>query len=346
MVDFPLYIYPLLVAFSLTVLFQIVFLLTPFFQGALFRRPERRVREKSPVRLGGVAMIMGFGCTILFDPNLVITREISGMLLGIGGILIFGLWDDVKPLNWRAQLFFQVALAILVFLFGIRILTLTNPLGGTFIFPTDGFHFFSFLLLIVWLVLVINSLNWLDGLDGLSGGVALVSLTTIFLLCLKPEVNQPPLALIAAVGMGVVAAFLLFNIHPAKIVAGTVGSVFLGFLVAMLAVLAGTKIATALLVLALPVADACHVLYRRYRAGTSLFLPDRRHLHYRLEELGWKESRITWLFFGASAGIAIVALSTEKVGKLFAIFLALGVIFGILFFVESRYARYKEKKQT
>jgi UDP-GlcNAc:undecaprenyl-phosphate GlcNAc-1-phosphate transferase len=187
-----------------------------------------------------------------------------------------------------------------------------------------------------------NAMNWLDGADGLCGGVSLITLTTIFFLSLKPEVFQPPIAILSVVGVGVVLGFLLFNVYPARILAGTVGSMFLGFLVATLAVIAGTKIATALLVLSLPIADALFVIWQRFHEGVSIFQPDKRHLHYKLMGLGWSERRITWFFFSVTALIALIALNTQALGKLLAIFLVLCVLFFLLFFVDYK-TRTKKK---
>jgi UDP-GlcNAc:undecaprenyl-phosphate/decaprenyl-phosphate GlcNAc-1-phosphate transferase len=182
--------------------------------------------------------------------------------------------------------------------------------------------------------LTMNAMNLLDGLDGLCGSVTFVTLMTIFFLSLKPEVNQPPIAIVAIVGAGAVAGFLVLNAPPAKILAGTVGSMFLGFLVAVLAVIAGTKIATALLVLSIPIADAVWVVGQRIRAGVPIFRPDRRHLHYRLRDLGWSERKIMGAFTVVTSFIAFIALNTQAVGKLFAIIMVLAIVFVFLFVVE------------
>lgn len=338
--DVFLYLFPFLSAFALTVACLLLFLSIPFFQQSFFRRKSRRQPSRRLSRLGGAAMLFGFSVTLLLNRDLVLTPQLLGMFFGFGCIFLFGMWDDLLPLDWKTQIFFQLSLGIIVFLFGVRILSLTHPLGGAW--DLSGLPLIGFLFLLAWLILVVNSMNWLDGLDGLCGGVALLSLATIFLLSLKPEVNQPPIALIAATGMGAVLAFLVFNVYPAKIVAGTVGSVFLGFLVAILAVIAGTKIATALLVLALPIADAFYVLIRRLKDRVPLFQADDRHLHYRLLQLGWSEGQIVFFFFLVTALVSGMALMTQAFSKLVAILLTLGIIFFILFLVEYLIRRKKQ----
>ncbi|OIP59824.1 MAG: hypothetical protein AUK19_01380 [Candidatus Moranbacteria bacterium CG2_30_45_14] len=339
-----LFLIPFIIAFTLTTGLILLFLLTPLFKRSVWRTEKRHGYKKVVSRLGGVAMLIAFSFTLFFDTHLVLTREFYGLLFGSASILIFGLWDDLKELGWKIQVFFQVVLTVLIFIFGMRISSLPNPFGGVWIVP-DTFILSGFFLLFAWIFLVMNAMNWLDGLDGLCGGISLITFVTIFFLSLKPEVYQPPIAILAIIGMGVVIGFLFFNIYPARILAGTVGSMFLGFLVATLAIIAGTKIATAFLVLSLPIADALFVLWQRLNDGTSLFQPDKRHLHFRLLELGWSERSIAWFFFLVTALIAVIALNTQALGKFVAVFLVFCIIFALLLFVDQK-TRLKNKQAT
>ncbi|MFZ2187517.1 MAG: MraY family glycosyltransferase [Candidatus Moraniibacteriota bacterium] len=339
-----LFLTPFVTAFTLTAGLILLFLLTPLFRRAVWRTEKRHGRKQTISRLGGVSMLFAFSFAVFFDPHLVLTREFYGLLFGSVLIFIFGLWDDVSELGWKIQVFFQVALTVLIFIFGIHISSFTNPFGGVWILPADTFVLPGFLLLFVWMFLVMNAMNWLDGLDGLCGGVSLITFVTMFFLSLKPEVAQPPIAILAVIGIGVALGFLFFNIYPARILAGTVGSMFLGFLVATLAVIAGTKIATAFLVLSLPIVDALFVLWQRLREGTSVFQADKRHLHFKLLELGWSERRIAWFFFFVTAIIAVIALNTQALGKLVAVLLVFCIIFFLLFFVDRK-LRFKNSRK-
>lgn len=334
-----LFLPPFLTAFVLTAGLILVFLLVPFFRREAWRIDPRHGRKKSLSRLGGFAMLLAFLVTAATDPHLVLSKELLGLFVGSIFVLGFGLWDDLSEINWKIQIFLQVSLTVIIFVFGIKIVSIPNLSGGAWFFPADGMILPSFLLLLAWLLLVMNSMNWLDGLDGLSGGVAAVTLATIFLLSLKPEVNQPPIAILAAIGVGSALGFLLFNAYPARIMAGTAGSMFLGFLIAALSVIAGTKIATALLVLALPVADALWVIGERLSAGVSAFHADKRHLHYRLRKLGWSEGHIAATFFSVALAIAPIALFTKSLSKLIAFALVSVAIFLFLFLVGRKVKR-------
>lgn len=338
-----LFLQPMLIGFVLTVGLCLLFLTVPFFRHRFWRHGQRHRGKETISRLGGSALLLGFmGAVILTEP-LVITREILGLLIGglvVGGV---GLWDDFRELSFKAQGFFQVALTALLFIFGIRITTIKNPFGEILVIPNEGVFYIllGFSLLFLWMFLVLNAVNWLDGLDGLLGSVSLITFLSVFFLSLKPEVNQPPVAILAIAGIGIVLGFLLFNIYPARILAGTTGSMFLGFLIAVLSVIAGTKIATSLLVLVLPIADAIWVIGERIHDKVSIFQSDERHLHYKLRMLGWSESRIAWFFSLLTGVIAVIALSTESIGKLVAFLVVLLIIFFLLLFVAEKTKRSK-----
>jgi len=283
------------------------------------RISSRHIHSPNLSRLGGIAIILAFLFTILGDKNLVISQPLWGIIFASILILIIGIYDDFHELDWKIQLFFQIALSVLVFAMGVKVEFITNPFGG-YIFLNIGKYIFpSLLFVIVWMVLITNSVNWLDGIDGLSGGVAFIGALTVFFLSLKPEVNQPPVGIITMAFAGSIAGFLIFNFRPALILAGTSGSMFMGFILATLSIFAGVKIATALLVLAIPVTDTIWVIGERIKAGNSIFKSDKRHLHYKLMELGWSQRKISLIFYLVTVFIAFVALNTRAIGKLITI---------------------------
>ncbi|HAV11294.1 MAG TPA: hypothetical protein DCX32_01995 [Candidatus Moranbacteria bacterium] len=333
--DHSLYLLPFLSSFSIA-LALLLFLL--FAKGFVpeKRKAARHIHGKGVSRLGGIAIILSFGASLLLDPNLFISRPLQGVLIALVFVFIVGLWDDARELDWRAQIFFQIAIVVFIFIMGVRVEYVSNPLGGVFELNPEKFFLPSLLLIVAWVIILMNSMNWVDGVDGLSGGITLIGAITIFLLSLKPEVNQPPVAIIAASLVGAVLAFLILNFHPSKILAGTSGSMFMGFILAILAVFAGTKIATALLVMAIPIADACWVIFERIRSGQSVFEADRRHLHHKLLELGWSQRKICLFFYIITALIAAVALNTRTIGKAVTILLVAVIMLAMLYYINRR----------
>ena len=264
-------------------------------------------------RLGGVVVIAVFVLVVLFDRNLVITRPIAGILVGGLLILLFGLWDDLKNLNWKWQLVFQIIIAIVAISFGVRSGFIANPFGGVISLNNPAIYYIFYIL---YFLIFLNSLNWLDGTDGLAGGVTLASLAAVFFLSFKPEVNQPAVAILCVIAGGAVLGFLVFNFNPAKILAGTSGAWFFGFLLASLSIFAGAKIATVMMAALIPILDLVRVVWERWQNGQSIFQKDRRHLHYLLLERGIGEKKIFLLYFLASILIGALALNLNGIGKL------------------------------
>jgi UDP-GlcNAc:undecaprenyl-phosphate GlcNAc-1-phosphate transferase len=320
-----LYFFPFICSFLIVVALTAVLLF--FFKGSHknIRVEPRHAHAPSICRLGGVAVIVSFIATLFLDTRLYISQGLWGIIIACGFLLVIGVWDDFWEIDWKVQLFFQIAIVVLIFILGVQVEYITNPGGGIIMLNVGKYLLPSLLVMIIWFVLIINSMNWLDGIDGLSSGVTLIGAITIFFLSLRPEVNQPPIGIITMALAGSVVGFLIFNFYPAKIIAGTAGATFMGFILASLSIFAGAKIATALLVMAVPIIDAIWVIGERIRSGESIFKSDRRHLHFKLMEIGWSPKKISLTYYAVTALVAIIALNTRATGKL-AAFALLGLL--------------------
>lgn len=334
------YLIPFLAALLFTSVF--IFLLKFFLGNGKWegRISDRHIHHKKTFRLGGAAMILAFNLAIFSNPDLVISPELFGTMLASCLILVMGVWDDVREISWKSQLFYQIAVAIIIFIFGIRIYGIRNPLAGGIINLETGMGvLIAFLISILWIVIIINSMNWLDGIDGLSGGIFFICSMAMFVLSLRPEVNQPPVAILAMILAGSALGFLFFNFYPSVIMAGTSGSMFMGFILATLAIFAGTKVATAILVLSLPIIDFIWVIGERLRQKKSIFTADKNHLHHKLLELGWSQKKITLYYYAITAIITIIALNTRAVGKSLAFAGIFIIAVSVLLFINKKLAK-------
>jgi UDP-GlcNAc:undecaprenyl-phosphate GlcNAc-1-phosphate transferase len=331
------FIIPFITAFIITVV--AIFVLN-FFAGKIrwiHRKSKRHIHQQNVFRLGGVAMIVAFVVAIFLNKDLFINASLYGVLIALAIILIVGVWDDMREIFWKTQFFYQVAVAIIIFIFGVRIYHITNPLNGGIIDLSSGFAIiFSIALVIFWVVLMINSMNWLDGIDGLSGGITFIGASTIFFLSLYPEVNQPPVAILAMILAGATLGFLIFNFYPSMILAGTSGSMFMGFTLAVLAIFAGTKIATSILIMALPIIDFVWVIGERFRKRKSIFKPDKNHLHHKLMEIGWSQRKIALHYYIITAFIAVIALNTRMIGKSLTLVATIAIVVITLIFINKK----------
>lgn len=330
-----------LAPFMLSFLLSVFFLALAVYFGKKFnwqgRRAKRHIHEKGVLRIGGAVLIPVFNLSILLNRDLFISSEVYGLMAASLILLAIGLWDDIKEIYWKIQLFFQIAVSTLVFISGIRIYYVTNPLtGGIFKLDSSFWVLASIVLVIFWIVLIINAINWIDGIDGLSGGIVLIAAAVIFSLSLKSEVNQPPVAILGSIFIGTVLGFLIFNFYPAKIIAGTSGAMFMGFVLAVLAIIAGTKIATAVLVLAVPIIDFLWVIGERIKNGRSIFKPDKRHLHYKLLKLGWTQKEVVFGYWIVTFAIGIVALNTRVMGKLITLAISASIMLIVLILINRK----------
>ena len=323
-----LFFLPFLLSLLLTALF--LALLISFFRGSGISGRKEVGREHKPVsRFGGVAFIAVFFIMVFLDTHLTASLPLSGLLFGSLLVLLVGILDDIMPIPWWAQLLFQIMLAGIIFFFGMRAWVITNPFGSPIFLHPGEWVFPSFLVGLLFTVLIMNAINFADGVDGLLGGVSLVAFISIFFVSLRPEVNQPTVAILAAITVGISLAFLFFNFAAAKIVAGTSGAFFIGFVIVVLSLFSGVKIATTLLVLAVPALDALFVVVARLRSGVSPFRGgDGRHLHDRLRRLGWSDRSVAVFYTGVSACAAFAALSLQAFGKFFFLF-ALAIVFAL-----------------
>ena len=303
---------------------------------------ERHIHNSAISRFGGTAIIIAFVLTLILNKYLVFDQLIWAIICGGGIIFAVGVMDDLRPLSWKSQIFFQMVLVLTVFIFGIRVMYVTNPLGGIFLLAHNDFFLPSLVFMLIWMVLIMNAVNWADGVDGLSGGVVLIAAIALFMISLEPPVFQPPIAIIAMVLAGSVAGFLAFNFPQARIFAGSSGAFFMGFVLAVLAIAAGAKIGTTVLVLGVPLLDSLWVIFCRLRAGRSIFYGDHEHLHYKLLHRGWSVKKILALYYSVTILCAFTAIATKSFNK-FVVFVSFCFVV-IIFFIVLSYGKTEKKK--
>ncbi|MFH1183133.1 MAG: MraY family glycosyltransferase [Candidatus Moraniibacteriota bacterium] len=291
------------------------FLLPLLVTAGVFLGLKKKVKTK---RWGGVVL----GLTIIIFlvifqsiyTGFLLPKDFWSLTLGIIILLVGGLWDDLEKISWVKQLLFQSAAAIIAIFVGDTINHVRFPGGGVFFFPP----FISAVLAYFWIVLVIEALNWLDGVDGVSGSVSLVTLIVLAALGLTAVVNQPSTTLLCLIIAGTLLGFLFFNFPPGKIYLGSSGIWILGFLIAVISIYSGGKVATTALVLGIPIIDFIFVSLERIFAGKlPVFGGDRLHLHERLLDQGWKPMKIVLVYSVFSILLGTGALLSQVRGKYF-----------------------------
>jgi len=284
-------------------------------------RPERYGHKRAPIPYpGGISIALAFTISVLLFFEL--SWQLVGFLAGIVILTTVSFLDDRIGVHPILRLFLQIFLGILLISTGTAIVYISNPFGPT---AFELAPMFSALVTIAWIMGVMNTVNWLDGVPGVAAGTSTLAGVFLGILALTPYVNQPELALLAFLFAGANAGFFVFNIPPPKMLSGDTGAMFSGFVIAVLSTIAGGKIATVFLVLALPLFDAATVIFHRLREHRSpLHGRDEKHLHDQLRKRGWSDRKIMLLFLTVSALLGLAALYLKTVGKL-ALLVAVGV---------------------
>lgn len=270
----------------------------------IFDKPDggRKFQREPVPYLGGVAIMTSFLVTVMIgvfvvSPSKEVRTDILYLLLPAAALGIIGLWDDIKELSPHFRLMVQVLLGLAASL----TITFGSTSGGA-----TGNQSADLLLGIFWIVGITNALNFFDNMDG---GAAVASFMTALGVFLYSSItNQPYLAIFGLVLMGVLAGFFYWNRRPARIYMGDSGALFLGILLATIAIRIDpetdskwTSFAVPVFLLALPILDTCVVVIGRLMNSRSPLQGGRDHLSHRLALKGIRHRRILLTFALISA---------------------------------------------
>ncbi|WOV88317.1 MraY family glycosyltransferase [Sporosarcina oncorhynchi] len=299
--------------------------------GAVDHPNYRKVHAAVMPRIGGLAIFGAFAVGyLLLRPQ---DDHAMGILIGAVIIIIIGFLDDMLDITAKAKLLGQIAAALVVVTYGgLQIEFINLPFYGQF-----SFGYFSIPITILWIVGIANAINLIDGLDGLAAGVstiALISITVMAVIMADVFVIATA-SILAASSLG----FLTFNFHPAKIFMGDTGSLFLGYMIAVLALLGFKNIAVVsllipIIILGVPVSDTFFAIVRRIRMKQPVSAPDKSHLHHCLLRAGFSHRQTVLIIYGLAIlfGVAAVIFSQATVWG--AIVLAVVILIAVELFVE------------
>jgi UDP-GlcNAc:undecaprenyl-phosphate/decaprenyl-phosphate GlcNAc-1-phosphate transferase len=304
----------------------------------------------NPVPRGGGLVI--YGSVVLSAALfLQLDKYLIGILLGGLLLAIVGFLDDIYDLHPLTRLVVGFLAAMIVVSVGIGIAYITNPFEAgvihlnqpqlilevfgkvrTIWVVADAFA----LLFIVW---TMNTVNWSKGVDGQLPGFVSIAAIMIGLLSYKfiddpTQFNTAHLSFIVA---GAYIGLLLWNWYPQKMMPGYGGGSLAGYFLSVLAILSGAKVATTLMVLAIPTADALFTITRRMFAGKSPFWGDRGHLHHKLlDVLGWGRRRIAVFYWASSLILGLLSLYLDTWGKIVTMLIVFGLVFSFLIWAKMK----------
>jgi UDP-GlcNAc:undecaprenyl-phosphate GlcNAc-1-phosphate transferase len=273
--------------------------------GAVDFPSVRRIHTRPTPRLGGLAIMGAVLVPSLY--YLPVDPQARALIVGAVMIGLIGVVDDIFGLDPIVKLVGQVACASIPVSAGLTIDHVTLPILGVHTLGAMQYP-----VTVLWFVAIVNMINFIDGMDGLAAGVA--GLSAINFAILAASLNRADPAILAASIAGACAGFLVFNFHPARVFMGDSGSMFLGFVIAGVAVNGVLKSAATvalfgpLLVLAIPILDTSFVIMRRIKHGQPVYLADRSHFHHRFFKIGWGQRKTVLAMYGWCALLGVLAL--------------------------------------
>lgn len=264
--------------------------------------PRARDVHTRPVpKLGGMAILLSvLGMAFVLGRQFEF-RQFAAIVVGAAVMSFMGLVDDRFNLNAYIKLVFQIGAALMVWLFDVRVMMFSHPVLDA-------------ALTVVWIVGITNAMNMLDNMDGLLAGVSAV--IAAFFLVLAIINGQYLVGLLSAAVLGACVGFLVWNFNPASVFMGDSGSMFLGFMLACIAIklrfLGQTPVVSwmvPVVVMGLPIFDMSLVILSRLRRGKNpLTTPGKDHTSHRIANHGFTRREAVMILYLVCGALGIVAI--------------------------------------
>lgn len=301
---------------------------------------DRSTAKEHPKHIHTIAVPRGGGIPIflaIFFATLSFVKvdtQIAGIFAGAAIIAAAGILDDILDLSPYLRLALGVIAAVIVVASGIGISYISNPLGAGVI-QFDA-HIVTAGLTILWIVWGMNFVNMgAKGLDGQLPGVTLIAAVVMGVLSFRfvNDITAWPSAYLSFALAGAYGGFLVFNIYPQRIMPGWGGGALAGYFLAVLSILSGAKVATAMIVLGVPLMDVVYVIGRRIAAGKSPVWGDTNHLHHQLLKIGWSKRAVAMFYWLVTAILGVIALQLNPEMKIYTILLIAVIVGGVLLWI-------------
>lgn len=309
----------------------------------------KKTHKKAVPRGGGLVIFFSILLASLFF--LTYDHYLVSIMIAAAVLMVVGFLDDLYDIHPAVRLATGLVASLIVVGAGIGIAYVSNPIGDGVIRldqPQLIFTLFNqphaiWILSDIFAILFINwnmnIVNWSKGVDGQMPGFVSIALVMIGLLSYKfiDDPTQFNTAYLSFIVAGAYFGFLFWNWYPQKIMPGYGAGSLAGFFLSVLAILSGAKLATTLMVLAIPTADALFTIARRIRAGKSPLWGDRGHLHHKLLDVfHWGRRKIAVFYWVSSATLGILSLYLNTLGKLITISVTMMLVFAVLIWAKQK----------
>lgn len=297
--------------------------------GAMDIPNERKVHKVPMPRLGGLSIFFGFllGYMLFGDQSIVM----NSVLIASFVVILIGVFDDIKPLRASIKFIGQLVAACIIVFYGNIILRDVSAFGIYI-----DFGYFSIPFTIFFILGCINCMNLIDGLDGLAAGISSIYFATVGIIAIMQGKFGLDF-LLTFIMLGSTLGFLVHNFNPATIFMGDSGSMFLGLIISVIALLGFknvtmTSLIIPLLLLAIPILDTIFAIIRRTLKGEKISTPDKYHIHHQLLKRNLSQRQTVLAIYVINILFAIASivyvLKDAKLGYIiYGILLAIVLVF-------------------
>lgn len=300
--------------------------------GALDYPNERKVHKKPMPVMGGLMIYLGFLFGyMLFAPQ---NTQMLAILIASFIVIITGILDVIKPLRAREKLVGQLVAACIIVFYGKILLNDISAFGFYF-----DFGWLAYPLTIIFIVALMNCINLIDGLDGLAAGISTIFFATIGVLAFILHNIGSLEITIAFIMIGACLGFLIFNFNPSKIFMGEIGSMFLGFMIAVVCLLGFkgvtlTSLVVPMIILAIPILDTLFAILRRIIHHKPIYEADKQHLHHQLLNKKFSQRTTVLIIYAVSILFSLASifyvLKDRKIGTIIYVILMLLITWVVL----------------
>lgn len=304
----------LLISFAVTIVLALIIIpiLKKIKIGQIERTdgPRSHLKKQGTPTMGGIIFMLAIvicttGSYLYYKTSgeSEIAHNLIPMLCLTIGFGIVGFVDDFKKLvlqNTKGlkPKYKMIGLLLISVLYTLFIIKFSN--NGTEIiipilktkFTLPVFIYIPFAILVI--LATTNAINLTDGVDGLSSSVCAIIITCLTVIAMLNSVNE--VSILGSIAIGSILGFLMFNLHPAKVMMGDTGSLFLGGLISAIALY--LRVPLLLIIIALiPILETLSVIIQVYyykKTGNRIFKMAPLHHHFELS--GWNENKVVRVF--------------------------------------------------
>jgi UDP-GlcNAc:undecaprenyl-phosphate GlcNAc-1-phosphate transferase len=308
--------------------------------------PNQRSSHEAPTpKSGGISIVVTFliGVLALFifaDKTMIRSDYFLGFIVSALLIAAIGFYDDIKNKPFAIKLATQVVAVVIVLTFALVVDEVSVPFVGMV-----SLGVLAYPVSFVWILGLTNAYNFMDGIDGLAGGIAVI--VSAFFCAITFSQGSTFVYITCYTILAGSLGFLVYNFPPARIFMGDVGSAFLGFVFAVLAIIAARYDHSHTSFLVMPllllgfIYDTFFTFVRRLLRGERVFQAHRTHLYQLFSRLGYSQKSVTLVHYAMCVlqGLAAAWMVAIPGGQRMFVFVPFLFVYGLYSYLIIRAAK-------